>query len=50
MTEVELRAWHLASEEKEKAVKAVRDAAELELEKAMATAKKAQVGSLTCMI
>lgn len=46
VTEVEKRAWRLASEEKAKAVKGAREAAELELEKAMAAAKKAQVNSL----
>lgn len=46
VTEVEKRAWRLASEEKAEAVKGAREAAELELEKAMAAAKKAQVNSL----
>ena len=46
VTEVEKRAWLLASEEKARAVKGAREAAELELEKAMAAAKKAQVNSL----
>ena len=46
VTEVEKRAWRLASEEKARAVKGAREAAELELEKAMAAAKKAQVDSL----
>lgn len=45
VTEVEKRAWRLASEEKARAVKGAREAAELELEKAMAAAKKAQVNS-----
>ena len=44
VTEVEQRAWHLASEEKARALKEAREAAEMELEKALATAKKAQVG------
>ena len=43
MTEVEKRAWRLASEEKARALKEAREAAEIELEKAMAAAKKAQV-------
>ena len=49
VTEVEKRAWLLASEEKARAVKGAREAAELELEKAMAAAKKAQVNSLLNM-
>lgn len=49
VTEVEKRAWRLASEEKARAVKGAREAAELELEKAMAAAKKAQVDSLLDM-
>lgn len=49
VTEVEKRAWRLASEEKARAVKGAREAAELELEKAMAAAKKAQVNSLLNM-
>ena len=49
VTEVEKRAWRLASEEKAKAVKGAREAAELELEKAIAAAKKAQVNSLLNM-
>ena len=49
VTEVEKRAWRLASEEKARAVKGAREAAELELEKAMAAAKKAQVNSLLDM-
>lgn len=49
ITEVEKRAWLLASEEKARAVKGAREAAELELEKAMAAAKKAQVNSLLNM-
>ena len=49
VTEVEKRAWRLASEEKAEAVKGAREAAELELEKAMAAAKKAQVNSLLNM-
>lgn len=44
VTEVEQRAWRLASEEKARALKETREAAEVELEKAMAAAKKAQVG------
>lgn len=44
VTEVEQRAWRLASEEKARALKEAREAAEVELEKAMAAAKKAQVG------
>ena len=44
VTEVEQRAWRLASEEKARALKEAREAAEVKLEKAMATAKKAQVG------
>lgn len=43
MTEVEQRAWRLASEEKARALKEAQEAAENELEKAMAAAKKAQV-------
>ena len=46
MTEVEKRAWRLASEEKARALKEAREAAEMELEKAMAAAKKAQVSDL----
>ena len=42
-TEVEKRAWRLATEEKARAVKEARETAEIELEKAMAAAKKAQV-------
>lgn len=44
VTEVEQRAWRLASEEKARALKEAREAAEVKLEKAMAAAKKAQVG------
>lgn len=44
MTEVEQRAWRLASEEKARALKSAKEAAEVELDKALATAKKAQVG------
>lgn len=43
VTEVEKRAWRLASEEKARALKEAKEAAEMELEKAMAAAKKAQV-------
>lgn len=43
VTEVEQRAWKLASEEKARALKEAREAAEIELEKAMAAAKKSQV-------
>ena len=43
VSEVEQRAWRLASEEKARALKEAREAAEIELEKAMAAAKKAQV-------
>ena len=43
MTEVEQRAWRLASEEKARALKEAREAAEVEQEKAMTAAKKAQV-------
>ena len=46
MTEVERRAWRLASEEKARALKEAKEAAEMELEKAMAAAKKAQVNIL----
>ena len=45
MSEVEQRAWRLASEEKARALKEAREAAEIELEKAMASAKKAQVSA-----
>ena len=44
VTEVEQRAWRLASEEKVRALKAAKEAAEVELDKALAAAKKAQVG------
>ena len=44
MTEVEQRAWRLASEEKARALKSAKEAAEVELDKALAAAKKAQVG------
>lgn len=43
MTEVEKRAWRLASEEKARALKEAKEAAEMELERATAAAKKAQV-------
>ena len=46
VTEVERRAWRLASEEKARALKEAKEAAEMELEKAMAAAKKAQVNIL----
>ena len=42
MTEVEQRAWRLASEEKARALKSAKEAAEVELDKALAAAKKAQ--------
>lgn len=44
VTEVEQRAWRLASEEKARALKSAKEAAEVELDKALAAAKKAQVG------
>lgn len=43
---MEKRAWRLASEEKARALKEARETAEMELEKAMAAAKKAQVSDL----
>lgn len=43
MTEVEKRAWCLASEDKARALKEAKEAAEIELEKVIAAAKKAQV-------
>ena len=43
VTEVEKRAWRLASEDKARALKEAKEAAEIELEKVIAAAKKAQV-------